>query len=285
MTETEVQTALTLSRAEIDAHIRFHTEPEVMEVDLSGLRLTSTAEVNALYDRLEERIRESGEGKWFFLINYSGSRIEPEGWIAFSRRGKVLNMAHSMGTVRFDASPETRARIERDAGTEAFDANLFADRASAMARLAEMPSTRIARVEQRPTHSRAEFKSRLRFLEDEEIMNVDLSDLTFNHSLDVNTFFDLAQEKIEASGRRWYFLVDYNGTRIMPEAWVAYARRGKELNEGGSLGSVRFATGSETEDDIRMRAQSQGFRPNIRNTRAEALELISEMKAAAQAAD
>ncbi|MEO0990970.1 MAG: hypothetical protein AAFX00_08485, partial [Pseudomonadota bacterium] len=60
--------------------------------------------------------------------------------------------------------------------------------------------------------------------------------------------------------------------------WVQYAARGKTLNEAWSLGSVRYAAGSETEADIRLRAESQGFRPNIRNTREEALERIAEMK-------
>jgi hypothetical protein len=46
------------------------------------------------------------------------------------------------------------------------------------------------------------------------------------------------------------------------------------------LGSVRYATGSETETDIRLRAENGAFRPNIRNTREEALQLINEMKAA-----
>ena len=57
----------------------------------------------------------------------------------------------------------------------------------------------------------------------------------------------------------------------------------EQLNETWSLGSVRYAPGSETETDIRMRAESQGFRPNIRNSRAEALERIAEMKAEALA--
>ena len=65
----------------------------------------------------------------------------------------------------------------------------------------------------------------------------------------------------------------------MPGAWVRYAMRGKRLNEAASLGSVRYAAGSETEADIRLRAQSQDFRPNIRNTRDEALERIEEMRA------
>ena len=65
----------------------------------------------------------------------------------------------------------------------------------------------------------------------------------------------------------------------MPEAWVQYARRGKSLNIAASLGSVRYAAGSEAEEEIRQRAQSQDFRPNIRNTREEALARIEEMKA------
>ncbi len=284
MTETDVQTAPVLQAAEIDRRIRFHRDHEAMEIDLSDLHLDTSADVNALYDRLEDRIRDSGEDKWFFVVNYRGNRIAPEAWVAHARRGKALNQAHSMGTVRYDASPETRARIEREAGTEAFDANLFAHRDAAMARIAQMPSRRVVRPEQAPSHSQADYEKRLAFIDAEGIFDVDLSGLAFNHSRDVNDFYDLAQEMIQASGRRWYFLVNYNGTRIMPEAWVAYARRGKELNEGGSLGSVRYATGSETEEEIRMRAESRGFRPNVRNTRAEALERIEEMKAEAQAA-
>ncbi len=82
------------------------------------------------------------------------------------------------------------------------------------------------------------------------------------------------------TGRKWYFLVKYEGTRIQPSAWVECAARGKKLNQEFSLGLVRYAAGSETETDIRLRAESQGFRPNIRNTQAEALQRIEEMKAA-----
>ncbi len=42
---------------------------------------------------------------------------------------------------------------------------------------------------------------------------------------------------------------------------------------------MRYAAGSETEAEIRLRAESQDFRPNIRNTREEALERIDEMRA------
>jgi hypothetical protein len=44
---------------------------------------------------------------------------------------------------------------------------------------------------------------------------------------------------------------------------------------------VRYALGSETETDIRLRAESGGTRPNIRNTVEEAWERIEELKVAA----
>lgn len=280
MIDTDTATNV-LTRDEIDRRITFHDDLEVMEADFSNLHLRDTGDVNAFYDRLEERIRETGEDQWFFLVNYSASRIDPEAWFAFSRRGKTLNKAHSMGSVRFDASEETRRQIERAAGTEAFDANLFADRDSALERISQLKSTRVRKILHVPNYTRADFEKRLKFVDDEQIMDVDFSDFTLFHSRDVNDFFDFTEERISATGRRWYFLVNYNNCKIMPEAWVSYAARGKRLNEGGALGSVRYATGSETEEEIRLRAQSQGFRPNVRNTREEALERIAEMKAEA----
>lgn len=262
----------------IDSRLALHDAEQIFEVDLSHVHFHDSADVNVFYDRCEERIAGTGEDWWFFMVNYQGCRIDPAAWVAYARRGKALNHAHSMGSVRYDASPETRAQIERAAGTEAFDPNLFTTREAAMARLSGMPSKRRERVTVEPNYGPADFCWRLVFRETEEIMDVDFSGFTFQHSRDVEDFYDFIEEAIRETGRKWYFLVNYNGTRIEPAAWVAYARRGKRLNIGASLGSVRYAAGSETERDIRLRAESQGFRPNIRNTRAEALARIDEMK-------
>ncbi|MEL6642317.1 MAG: hypothetical protein AAFQ79_00170 [Pseudomonadota bacterium] len=265
--------------AGIDSRLTFLPAQETLEVDLSHVHFYKTADVNTFYDRVEERINDSGEDWWFFLINYQGCRIDPAAWIAFSRRGKSLNLGHSMGSVRYDASPETVRQIKRDAGTEAFDPNLFASRDAALARIGEMPSRRLATIVHDPSYTRADFAERVEFLLEDEIMEVNFSTFTFHHARDVNDFYDFIEELIKKTDRKWYFLINYEGCQIMPAAWVQYARRGKELNIAASLGSVRYAPGSETETDIRLRAESQGFRPNIRNTRAEALERITEMKA------
>ena len=268
----------THSQAELDARITFLDQDEVLEIDLSDFTLENSADVNLLYDRLEDRIAETDEPLWFFLINYRNTRIDPAAWFAHSRRGKDLNLAHSMGTVRYDASEDTRRQIERSAGTDNFDPNLFADREAALASLRAQPSKRVARIVHVPNYTADEFRDRVRFLDDAQIMDVDFSDITFEHSRDVNDCYDVLDELVAATGKRWYFLVNYENTKIFSAAWVEYAARGKSLNEAGSLGSVRYAPGSETETDIRLRAESGGFRPNIRNTREEALERIEEMK-------
>lgn len=268
-----------LTPEQMDARIILHDDSEIMEADFSNLHLATQTEANTFYDRIEERIAASGQERWFFAVNYSNSRIDPEAWFAFARRGKTLNMAHSMGSVRFDASEETRRQIESAAGTEAFDPNLFASRAEAFERLKSLPSRRVHRSEYQPNYTEADFAPRMTFLPEQGIMEVDFHNFTFHHSRDVNDFYDHIEDRIKATDRKWYFLINYNGCRIMPEAWVHFARRGKALNIAASLGTVRYATGSETEEEIRQRAQSQEFRPNIRNTKEEAVARIDEMKA------
>jgi len=262
----------------LDARITFDDDNEVMNVDFSNFRFETSKDVNEFYDRLEDRIAQTGEQWWFFLVNYHNTRIDPGAWFAFSQRGKTLNLAHSQGSVRFDPSDATKAEIARQSKTEAFDANLFADRDKALERLKSLPSKRRAKTVHIPTLDRNEFVKRISFDDSILVMNVDFSNVTFSHSLDVNNFYDFIEEQIGETGRKWYFLVNYTDCRINPEAWVSYAQRGKRLNIEFGLGSVRFAPGSETEQEIRLRAESQDFRPNIRNSRAEALERIEEMK-------
>lgn len=265
---------------EFDKRIIFHSDLQLMEADFSGFDFDSSHTVNAFYDRIETRIRESGETSWFFLVNYSGCRIDNSAWITYSRRGRALNLAHSMGTVRVDASEETRRQIERDARTERFDPNLFSTREDALARIDALPSKRRARPVQTPSFDAAEIRKRISFDPETVIMEADFSGLTFQHSRDVDDVYDHIEHRIKESDRKWFFLVNLNGCEILPAAWVRYAFRGKRLNKAASLGSVRFAVGSETEADIRLRAESQGFRPNIRNTRDEALERIEELRTA-----
>ena len=130
---TDPHSTTAISDADLDQRISFHDDLQAMEADFSDFHFDSSELVNRMYDRLEARIAATGEEKWFFLVNLNGTRIDPAAWTAYSRRGKALNMAHSMGSVRFDASDVTRRQIERAANTEAFDPNLFSDRDAAIA--------------------------------------------------------------------------------------------------------------------------------------------------------
>jgi len=271
-------TVTDLTNDTFDPRIRFHEDLQIMEADFSNFNFSSSAVVNAFYDRLEDRISATGEEKWFFLVNLCGTRIDSSAWIAYSRRGRDLNMAFSQGSVRFDASEETRRQIERAANTEAFDPNLFSNRDAAIERIKSLPSNRKAKSTQTSNHTPEDIRSRISFDDAATIMNVDFSNFTFHHSRDVNDVYDHIEERVKETDRKWFFLVNLENCQIMPKAWVQYAHRGKMLNIAASLGSVRFAPGSETEEEIRMRAESQDFRPNLFNTREDAIERIAEMR-------
>lgn len=269
-----------MSHTEHDRRVRFDDSHAIMEVDFSEFDFDTSAKVNAFYDRIEERIADTGEEQWFFLVNLRDMRIDPSAWLAYSRRGRALNHAHSMGSVRYDGSDVTREQILRAANTDAFDPNLFATREEAIERISAMPNTRRPKVAHERSHAFHDYVRRLTFDEARRVMEVDFSHFTFNNSRDVNEFYDYIENRIRETEKRWYFLVNLNGCEILPAAWVQYAHRGKRLNTAASLGTVRFAAGSETETDIRLRAESQGFDPNIRNTREDALARIAEMHAA-----
>jgi len=271
-------TVTDLTNDTFDPRIRFHEDLQIMEADFSNFNFSSSAVVNAFYDRLEDRISATGEEKWFFLVNLCGTRIDSSAWIAYSRRGRDLNMAFSQGSVRFDASEETRRQIERAANTEAFDPNLFSNRDAAIERIKSLPSNRKAKSTQTSNHTPEDIRSRISFDDAATIMNVDFSNFAFHHSRDVNDVYDHIEERVKETDRKWFFLVNLENCQIMPKAWVQYAHRGKMLNIAASLGSVRFAPGSETEEEIRMRAESQDFRPNLFNTREDAIERIAEMR-------
>lgn len=272
-----------LSAQDIDDRIVFHDEDQIMEVTFEGVTFRHSLDVNQFYDRIEQRIAETGQTLWFFLVNYCDTRIEPDAWFAFSRRGKELNLAHSMGSVRFDASEVTLRQIENAGSRENFDPNLFYGRDEAVAHLKGLPSKRAAQTyEQKPlSFTRADLNWRVEFLADRDTMHVDFTDMSFEHSDDVDFVYDFIEEQVTGTGRKWYFLVNYNGTRIQSPAWVEKSLRSRSLNENWSLGTVRYALESETETDIRLRAESGGVRPNIRNTVEEAWARIDELKAEA----
>ena len=265
--------------------IKFLKDDQVMDVDFSNLTFESSGPVNEFYDEVDRRIVETGE-KWFFLVNYHELHIMLEASITFAHRGKKTNLAYSLGSARYAASPDMRETIKERSTVENFDPNLHDTRDEALAHLrglrakysAEEFAKLIVLDEPVPTRS---FDDRIIFHADLGIMEADFSDLAFERSRDVDGFYDVLEQKLADTGRRWYFLVNYRNCTIEPEAWVAFATRGKRANLAYSNGSVRFDTSRETEASILEDAKREDFEPNLFSNRDDAIKRIVAMQRAA----
>jgi hypothetical protein len=265
--------------------IKFLKDDQVMDVDFSNLTFESSGPVNEFYDEVDRRIVETGE-KWFFLVNYHELHIMLEASITFAHRGKKTNLAYSLGSARYAASPDMRETIKERSTVEDFDPNLHDTRDEALAHLrglrAKYSPEEFAKLivldEPVPTRS---FDDRIIFHADFGIMEADFSDLAFERSRDVDGFYDVLEQKLADTGRRWYFLVNYRNCTIEPEAWVAFANRGKRANLAYSNGSVRFDTSRDTEASILEDAKREDFEPNLFSNRDDAIKRIVAMQRAA----
>lgn len=117
------------------------------------------------------------------------------------------------------------------------------------------------------------FEDHVRFFDDLSIVEIDFSGLELRSSGTVDEFFDAVEELIDATGRRWYVLVNYGGYTVWPEAWIAFAHRGKKLNAAFSLGTARYDESAGGGVESRRE-----FDPSIFSTRDAALARIEQMK-------
>jgi len=124
----------------------------------------------------------------------------------------------------------------------------------------------------------AAIAERVRFLEDKQVMEVDFSNVLFSDSSAVNHFYDSIEERVEPTGVPWFFLVNYKNCKILPDAWFAFAHRGKKLNLAHSLGTVRFATPDDTGQEILEKSREEDFDPNLFESRDDALAELARMR-------
>jgi branched-chain amino acid transport system ATP-binding protein len=123
-----------------------------------------------------------------------------------------------------------------------------------------------------------DFASRIKFHESLQIMEVDFCHVTFATPEQVHQFYDEVDRLVPKTGERWYFLVNYEGCVIAPEAWDHFAARGKQANVDYSRGTVRFGATEDTRQTIRGRAKTERFRSNMYKTRDEALAAVTDMR-------
>lgn len=112
------------------------------------------------------------------------------------------------------------------------------------------------------------YAGRIQIHDELEVVEIDFSDFEFRSSKAVNEFFDAIEALVRATNRSWYFMANHRNCRVWPEAWVAFAHRGKKINVNYSLGTVRY----QADDGYR---ESD---PSICASREEALAKIDSMK-------
>jgi hypothetical protein len=117
------------------------------------------------------------------------------------------------------------------------------------------------------------YDDRIRFFEELQIIEVDFSDFVFSSSKIVNDFHDRLDQLIESTGERWYIVVNYHHCSIWPEAWVAFAHRGKKINLSYSLGTVRYFNASAVDEDSPLFSD-----PDMHTSRDEALAHIEQLR-------
>ena len=120
---------------------------------------------------------------------------------------------------------------------------------------------------------------RIRFHADDQIMECDFSDKTFDVAKTVNDFYDELERQIGATGLKWFFLVNYFNCKIMTEAWITFAHRGKKLNLAYSLGTARFAASADTSEVILEDSKEQNFDPNLFASRKDAVAYLQGQRA------
>lgn len=124
-----------------------------------------------------------------------------------------------------------------------------------------------------------DFAKRVQFNEENQIMEVDFSDLAFDDNEQVNAFYDMVDQQIAQTGRNWFFLVNYKNCKIDPKAWVAFAHRGKRVNIQHSLGSVRYSAREAEKNVIENRSKSESFDANLFESREAAMAQLVQMGA------
>ena len=126
-----------------------------------------------------------------------------------------------------------------------------------------------------------EYASRVHILDDLHIIEIDFSSFVFKSSKIVNDFHNVIDGLIATTGRDWYFVVNYRDCRIWPEAWVAFAHRGKKINVTHSLGTVRYVEREADETKVTDEPLSASYDPNLFDSRDAAFARIAELKRSA----
>lgn len=272
-----------MSVSEHGDRVSFLKKEQVMEVDFSDLTMDVSGTVNEIYDAIEKKLAATKQ-KWFFLVNYKNCKIMPEALITHAHRGKKVNLAYSLGSVRFAASDLVSEALMERSEAEKFDPNLYPDRKSALSHLAELrkqyDDISFAAIKKIDVGKKDRaYADRITIHSEMQIMEIDFDGLTFERSRHVNEFYDELEKIVAKSGDKWYFIINYRNCTILPEAWVAFATRGRQANQDYSLGSAQFITSSQMGEPIPAKPAPDQRSSSMLRSRDDAIEKIRELQA------
>ncbi|WP_432448136.1 hypothetical protein [Aliiroseovarius marinus] len=95
--------------AQISGRLTLTDTGRLAEIDLSGLTLRHSGDVDVVYGTIAMMLEETGQ-KWFFLINTEGLRVEQPAWLSQSRAAKRLRLSYALGQVGYGtAEPRDNA--------------------------------------------------------------------------------------------------------------------------------------------------------------------------------
>lgn len=267
--------------------VTFDADRAVAELWLDRADLGCSVAVNRVFDAAEEAVAASGHPRWFVLCRDPLHLPEGAAWLTFSRRlhvflkASAMAVAHLVPRARRSAQSERRAlpvdTLPIDTGGPGFDS-----REAALAHLLAQPDTRSEGVltEAQRRQCAADVRRRMILQPRDRLLILDLRDLTIASNAQCDLLIDLIEDKLRITGQKWFFLIDLAGFSVAPEVWPRYAQRGRDLNLGYSLGTVRVSPEAETATTITDRAESQGFDPNFVRTREEGRQRLAEIAVA-----
>ncbi|AUJ65038.1 hypothetical protein B9057_12380 [Aestuarium zhoushanense] len=148
-----------------------------------------------------------------------------------------------------------------------------------------LPSKRRERIFRSPNYQKPEIVKRVHFDRAQQICEIDLHGISFEHSRDVNDIFNWIEELIRQTRQPWWVLWNYNDTRIQSAAWVQYDARARQFSRNLRLGCGSVCCGQRNRNRHPTAARKPRHTAQHSQHADEALARLAEMQAeAAQSA-
>ncbi|HYN25440.1 MAG TPA: GAF domain-containing protein, partial [Pyrinomonadaceae bacterium] len=121
-----------------------------------------------------------------------------------------------------------------------------------------------------------EMRDRFVLDEKENILFINLADFRIESREQVDELARLVGEAVEATGKRVYSIVNYEGTEITPEIMEYYGERIKTLQDRYAISTVRYSSSGFTRSVLRYLGAAVDLESNTFTTREEAIRAIRE---------